>query len=197
MSEGQRALRGLERGEGEAAEQGAHDGAGEIDRQQRHLRGRAASVRDRRIAFREPARVGDQPGGEQDGEVGGGGGEPALAEPVVEAGGDFDGRGDGQEDEGERQDVVGGDSSAALVPSPARVAMVATISRSLRQETASPKRVKTEQDEAGGPGGDGVEAEGGFPEQRAQDEHGGEAVERGFEAARRRGARGPDQPQEA
>ena len=44
-----------------------------------------------------------------DGEVGGGGGEPALGEPVIEAGGDLDGRGDGEEDEGERDDVVGGD----------------------------------------------------------------------------------------
>jgi hypothetical protein len=86
--------------------------------------------------------IGDQPGGEQDGEIGGSGGQPALAEPVVEAGGGFDGGGGGEEDEVKGRTSWVAISRPAAVPSPARVVMVATMSRSLRQETARPKTVK-------------------------------------------------------
>src|ERR1019366_323713 len=103
----QRALRGLEPGEGEAAQQGAHDGAGEINAEQRHLRAEQGRMRDRRIAFRQPMLEGHQPGGEQHRQIGGGGGQPALAQPVIQAGGDFHGQGDGQKHEREGQDIQG------------------------------------------------------------------------------------------
>ena len=72
--------------------------------------------------------------------------------------------------------------------------MVATISRFLRQETARPKTREDEQHGAGRPGGDGVKAQGGFPQQGRENQHGGQAMQRGFHAARGGSARGPDQP---
>src|SRR5205823_5831091 len=57
-----------------------------------------------------------------------------------------------------------------------------------------PEKSKEEQDQRAGPRGEDVETEHRFPKQRREDEHRGEAVERGFHAALRRGAGSPEQP---
>ena len=72
--------------------------------------------------------------------------------------------------------------------------MVATISRSLRQDTARPKRVNVEQDRPRRPGEMAWKRSGGFPEQRESTRTRGEPVERGFQAPSAAGARRPDQP---
>src|ERR1039458_459182 len=65
-------------------------------------------MRNGRVTLGQAAFIGDQPGGQQNRQIGGGGAQPALAQRVAEAGGSFDGGGQGQEQEGERQDVVSG-----------------------------------------------------------------------------------------
>ena len=81
------------------------------------------------------------------------------------------------------------------MPSPASVAKVATISRSLRQETANPNSVNTSRRAPA------VQVEmawkrvGGFEEQRGEYQHARQAVHRGFQAVRGSGARRRDQPQ--
>ena len=84
---------------------------------------------------------------------------------------------------------------AMLVPSPARVAKVATISRSLRQETASPKRVNVSRRAPAVQVEMAWKRDGGLEEQRGEHQHGGEAVQRGFQAPRGGSARRPDQPE--
>src|ERR1035438_10735406 len=65
-------------------------------------------MRNGRVTLRQAAFIGHQPGGQQNRQVGGGGAQPALAQPVVEAGGSFDAGGHGEEQERERQDVMSG-----------------------------------------------------------------------------------------
>ena len=147
-------------------------------------------VRDRRVAFGKAARVGDQPGREEDGEVRGGGGEPALGEPVIEAGGEFDGRGGGEKDASEGDDVVGGDEERGGGGETGEGGDGRDDQQVFAPGDGESEDGEGEEDEGGGPRREGVEAEGRFPEQRREDEHGGEGVERGFEAARRAGCGG-------
>ena len=195
ISEGQRALRGFEAGEGEAAQQGAHDGAGKIDGQQRDLRAEQGRMRNRRVAFGHAALVGDQPGGQQHGEIGGGGGEPALAEPVIQAGGDFHGGRDGEEHEGEGQGIVRGEEQRRAGAESGERGEGGDDQQVLAPGDGEAEDGEGEQQRSGGPGGDGVEAGGGFEEEGREDQDGGQAVERGFQAACRRSARRPDQPE--
>ena len=110
--EGGGALRRLKPGEVEAAEQRSHDGAGQIDRQQRHLHAQQPAVRNGGVALRQSVLAGDQPGGQQHRQIGRQGRQPALAQPMFQAGGGFHGGGDGQKHQGEGQHVVGGHQQA-------------------------------------------------------------------------------------
>ena len=86
-------------------------------------------------------------------------------------------------------------SRTALVPSPASVAKVATISRSLRQETARPNRVNASRIAPA------VQVEMAWKRAVAskssgrEHQHAGQPVQCGFQARARRCARRPDQPQ--
>ncbi len=88
-------------------------------------------------------------------------------------------RGDGQKQEGQGQYVMGGQQQGGAAPKAARVAMVDTTSRFLRQETAMPKTAKSSRVIARRPRPNGVETNRGFPEQRDQHQRGGQAVNGG------------------
>ncbi len=65
-------------------------------------------MRNRCVTFGQASRIRHQPGGQQNRKIRGGGPHPALAQPVFQAGGSFDGRGHGEKQERERQNVVSG-----------------------------------------------------------------------------------------
>src|SRR5206468_2405953 len=103
--EGDGALGGFEPGELEVAQQGADHGAAQINGEQGELGGEKSGAGN--------ASGAREVNNQDDGGVGGEGGEPALAEVVIEAGRDFDGRSDREQYEGEGHEVVGGDEEAA------------------------------------------------------------------------------------
>src|SRR5437870_1045050 len=54
-------------------------------------------MRDRDVPFGKAPLVGHKPCGKEHGEIGGSGGQPSLAQPVIQACGDLDGGSDGEE----------------------------------------------------------------------------------------------------
>ena len=102
---------------------------------------------------------------------------------MFQAGRYFHRGGDGQKDQREGHDVVGGDQQSGGRPQAGQ-----GDDGGHDQQVLAPGHGQAEEDEqdqqrGGGPGGDGVEMEGGFPQQRTENQHRGEAVDRGFEAS--------------
>src|ERR1035441_4319728 len=191
------ALSGFKAGEREAAKQRPDDGAGKVNGEQGHLRGEQPGKRNGRVTLGQAAFIGDQPGGQQNRQIGGDGAQPALAQPVLEAGGSFDGGGHGEEQEREGQDVVSGQQERGGGSQDRQGGEGGDDQQVFAPGNRHAESREGQQNGRGGPGANHVETHGRLPEQGTEHQDGGETVNGRFEPVHGRAAGGPAEPQQS